>query len=175
MCTKERALDGPRKQFEAGDSFNSQELVFIVFPDATGSFNASNRDEPDSSCLLLSQADSTGSRAKGLVCRVIHCVMEGVCLGKCMPKGDVERKLNREESEEIHLLREQVRDLSEMNLALRRELQAMQDQGMDANVFSYTSAISVSQKAGRRTLQCFDANFGDEEIPHHTQAGTGPR
>lgn len=43
-----------------------------------------------------------------------------------MPKGDVARKLNHEESEEIHLLREQVRDLSEMNLALRRELQAMQ-------------------------------------------------
>jgi len=43
-----------------------------------------------------------------------------------MPKGDVARKLNHEESEEIHLLRQQVRDLSEMNLALRRELQAMQ-------------------------------------------------
>eukprot|EP00434_Breviolum_minutum_P009537 symbB.v1.2.008396.t1/scaffold525.1/size192214/21 len=52
--------------------------------------------------------------------------MEGVCIGKCIPKGDGLRNKSKEESEEIHLLREQVRDLSEMNLALRRELQAMQ-------------------------------------------------
>lgn len=40
-----------------------------------------------------------------------------------MPKADLARMKNLSESEEIQLLREQVRDLSEMNLALRRELQ----------------------------------------------------
>ena len=64
MCTKERALDGPR-EFEVHHSFNTQELVFVMFPDVSR-FNGINARTVngayrDSSCLLFLQADSMDS------------------------------------------------------------------------------------------------------------------
>ncbi|CAE7176222.1 unnamed protein product [Symbiodinium microadriaticum] len=53
--------------------------------------------------------------------------MEGVCLGKCLPGGardrrPINRKYGAEADEEIDHLREQVRALTDANLALRREV-----------------------------------------------------
>lgn len=55
--------------------------------------------------------------------------MEGVCIGKACGAGERSRLKKRDLEEEVLLLREQVRDLADMNLFLRRELNSRPSRG----------------------------------------------